>query len=109
MHVRYECLTCCSQLLLLDVMLLQMDKAVGHIDLNKVMHVRAHPIGYKNDESFYYFEVHFTATGKVAFPSPWELRIPTLVCEIVIIPVTVTVWIKSAWVNLLACYTVQQL
>ena len=57
-----------------------MDKAFGQVSLNKVMHVRAHPIGYRDDESFYYFEVHFTATGKVVFPSPWELRSFTLVC-----------------------------
>ena len=58
-----------------------MDKAIGQVNLDKVMHVRAHRIGYKNDESFYYFEVHFTTTGKVGFPSPWELRSFTLVCN----------------------------
>lgn len=56
-----------------------MDKAIGQVYLHKVMHVRAHPVGYKGDNSFLYFEVHFTTTGKVVFPSPWELRAATLV------------------------------
>ena len=69
-----------------------MDKSIDEVDLNNVMHVRAHPIGFKNDRSYYYFEVHFTSVGKgPACPSPWELRAFSLVRD----------FIKSHWVQLI--------
>lgn len=59
-----------------------MDKSIDEVDLNKVMHVRAHPIGFKDDQSYYYFEVHFTSTGRGPCPSPWELRTFSLVRDL---------------------------
>ena len=67
-----------------------MDKTIDEVDLNKVMHVRAHPIGYKDDTSYYYFEVHFTSTGKGACPSPWELR-----AFLLVIPLSVDGYYRS--------------
>ena len=64
-----------------------MDRAVAEVNLNSVMHIRAHPIGHQKDESFLYFEVHFTSICKGLYPSPWELRIQTSSVVIILLPV----------------------
>ena len=56
-----------------------MDRTVDEVNLNNVMHIRAHPVGHRKDETFLYFEVHFTSIGKGLYPSPWELRTSSVV------------------------------
>ena len=86
-----------------------MDRAVDEVNLNNVMHIRAHPVGHRKDETFLYFEVHFTSIGKGLYPSPWELRTSSVVKLLVPVNNSNPLYLsvqeeRTSWINAIEAY-----